>query len=186
MKQTWKKQHLEKNYHAKCYSFKSRRAKLPGEKVKLIWLKLRIQVGLEIRICMVCDYEFGDHLTFCKVICDDKYLSSMSTAFRYFLSNIFCSPQLIYFFCPFSSLNSKNVKEGFAFYQPENKLLVKCWRQHYLKLQWSHISDNWLDWSRERWAKQRPIHSARNWIPKLITNGSIWVYSSILVWYKEN
>ena len=97
MKQTWKKQHLEKNYHAKCYSFKSRRAKLPGEKVKLIWLKLRIQVGLEIRICMVCDYEFGDHLTFCKVICDDKYLSSMSTAFRYFLSNIFCSPQLIFF-----------------------------------------------------------------------------------------
>jgi len=152
MKQTWKKQHLEKNYHAKCYSFKSRRAKLPGEKVKLIWLKLRIQVGLEIRICMVCDYEFGDHLTFCKVICDDKYLSSMSTAFRYFLCNIFCSPQLI-FFCPFSSLNSKNVKEGFAFYQPENKLLVKCWRQHYLKLQWSHISDNWLDWSRERFGQ---------------------------------
>jgi len=57
------------------------------------------------------------------------------------------------FFCPFSSLNSKNVKEGFAFYQPENKLLVKCWRQHYLKLQWSHISDNWLDWSRERFGQ---------------------------------
>ena len=145
MKQTWKKQHLEKNYHAKCYSFKSRRAKLPGEKVKLIWPKLRIQVGLEIRICMVCDYEFGDHLTFCKVICDDKYLSSMSTAFRYFLCNIFCSPQLIFFLSIFITEDNGGINKIKSLYHESTQFVeLGVHKSHYTrKWKGKHINQIW-------------------------------------------